>query len=138
MDALMSYDWPGNVRELENTIQQMVAMNSGPLLHLYDLPSQLHNHLAADQVLYREAVAAVGPTSPGPAPMSYVPAAHPVIPLPELEKRAILDALRYTKGDRSLAATLLGIGRTTLYRKLKEYRVEEATENDVPSSPQVA
>jgi transcriptional regulator of acetoin/glycerol metabolism len=44
-----------------------------------------------------------------------------VIPLAELEKRAILHALEVTKGDRTLAADLLGIGRTTLYRKLKEY-----------------
>jgi transcriptional regulator of acetoin/glycerol metabolism len=44
-----------------------------------------------------------------------------VIPLTELERRAILNALEYTKGDRAIAAHLLGIGRTTLYRKLKEY-----------------
>ena len=44
-----------------------------------------------------------------------------VIPLAELERRAILHALEYTKGDRAIAAHLLGIGRTTLYRKLKEY-----------------
>jgi transcriptional regulator of acetoin/glycerol metabolism len=41
-----------------------------------------------------------------------------------VEKRAILEALRATKGDRGTAAALLGIGRTTLYRKLKEYGLE--------------
>lgn len=61
---------------------------------------------------------------PGPEP-------KPVImPLSEIEKRAILEALAYTKGDHSTAAQLLGIGRTTLYRKLKEYRLED------PESPQ--
>jgi transcriptional regulator of acetoin/glycerol metabolism len=44
-----------------------------------------------------------------------------VVPLAELEKRAILQAIEVTKGDRSFAADLLGIGRTTLYRKLKSY-----------------
>jgi transcriptional regulator of acetoin/glycerol metabolism len=44
-----------------------------------------------------------------------------IIPLTEMEKHAILNALEYTKGDRAMAALLLGIGRTTLYRKLKEY-----------------
>jgi transcriptional regulator of acetoin/glycerol metabolism len=44
-----------------------------------------------------------------------------IMPLAELEKRAILSALEHTKGDRTVAAALLGIGRTTLYRKLKEY-----------------
>ena len=51
---------------------------------------------------------------------------HPlptVIPLSELERRAIMNALDYTKGDRAVAAHLLGIGRTTLYRKLKEYQL---------------
>jgi transcriptional regulator of acetoin/glycerol metabolism len=47
-----------------------------------------------------------------------------VIPLIELERRAIMNALEYTKGDRAVAAHLLGIGRTTLYRKLKEYQLD--------------
>ena len=46
-----------------------------------------------------------------------------IIPLSEVERRAILRALEYTRGDRAVAAHLLGIGRTTLYRKLKEYEV---------------
>jgi transcriptional regulator of acetoin/glycerol metabolism len=45
------------------------------------------------------------------------------VPLHVLERRAILNALEYTKGDRAIAAHLLGIGRTTLYRKLKEYQL---------------
>ena len=49
----------------------------------------------------------------------------PVVPLAELERQAIMRALEYTKGDRLTAATLLGIGRTTLYRKLKEYELSE-------------
>jgi DNA-binding NtrC family response regulator len=46
-----------------------------------------------------------------------------VVPLAELERRAIVNALEYTRGDRAVAAHLLGIGRTTLYRKLKEYEL---------------
>jgi transcriptional regulator of acetoin/glycerol metabolism len=46
-----------------------------------------------------------------------------VFPLMELERRAIMNALDYTQGDRAVAAHLLGIGRTTLYRKLKEYKL---------------
>jgi len=48
-----------------------------------------------------------------------------ILPLCEIERRAIIETLRYTKGDHSTAAHLLGIGRTTLYRKLKEYRLED-------------
>jgi hypothetical protein len=51
----------------------------------------------------------------------------PVLPLADLEKREILRAIEYTKGDRTVAAALLGIGRTTLYRKLKEYGFDDGT-----------
>jgi DNA-binding NtrC family response regulator len=50
--------------------------------------------------------------------------APPILPLSEVEKRAIVEAIRITKGDRTVAAAMLGIGRTTLYRKLKEYGYE--------------
>lgn len=128
MQVLCTYDWPGNVRELENVIQQMVAMNSGPLLHRYDLPSQLQNFelRAADHPIALAAAAAGAVPQSGPTeqPVQNF-AGSPVVPMFELEKRAIMGALQYTKGDRSLAATLLAIGRTTLYRKLKEYAIED-------------
>ena len=50
-----------------------------------------------------------------------------MLPLSEVEKREILKAIEYTKGDRTVAAALLGIGRTTLYRKLKEYGFDDGT-----------
>jgi DNA-binding NtrC family response regulator len=130
MEVLLSYDWPGNVRELENCIQHMVAVNSGPLLHLADLPSALQNHLYQKKSQYLTAAAGSGPVAEAPAYPGVVtpPAAQmlgiaAVIPLVELERRAIVNALEYTKGDRAVAAHLLGIGRTTLYRKLKEYKL---------------
>src|SRR5271168_4884852 len=46
LEAMLSDDWPDNVRELENSIQHMVAINSGPLLHTTDLPSSVQHHLA--------------------------------------------------------------------------------------------
>ncbi len=127
MDALLSYEWPGNVRELRNAIDRMVAMNAGPLLHLDDLPSFVQNHLEASkpQLLSLAAAAAAGTTQTAPTPAA--PANSPrsaVLPLLELEKRAIEEALKHTKGDLVTAAVLLGIGRTTLYRKLKEYNIE--------------
>jgi DNA-binding NtrC family response regulator len=119
METLMSYDWPGNVRELQNCIERMVAMNSGPLLHIQDMPSALQTHrLAQDAGALSVAAAAAA----GPEPLR-APAQSGIIPLTEMEKRAIREALEYTKGDRVMAAYLLGIGRTTLYRKLKEYRL---------------
>ncbi len=103
MARLMSYDWPGNVRELENVIERAVALGSGPTIHTVDLPSNLQTSPAASQVsLPREGI----------------------VPLRELEKRAILRAVEELGGDKLLAARLLGIGKTTLYRKLKEYQLE--------------
>src|SRR6204780_3673227 len=132
MELLLSYEWPGNIRELENCIQHMVAINSGPLLHVADLPSALQNHLIQKKSQYLTAAAASGstPVAMALAGMASVPETLPmqifpaVIPLMELERRAIINALEYTKGDRAVAAHLLGIGSTTLYRKLKEYQLE--------------
>lgn len=137
MDVMLKYDWPGNIRELENCLQHMVAINTGPLLHAADLPSALQNFMGQRKSF---AVAAgAGPHTLGfpvpeeelrPAPKPPQSAMHiaggsptTVIPLFELERRAIMNALEYTKGDRAVAAHLLGIGRTTLYRKLKEYEL---------------
>jgi DNA-binding NtrC family response regulator len=137
MEVMLNYDWPGNVRELENCVQHMIAINSGPLLHIGDLPSSLQNFLAQKRSQYLSAAATVDspaayePVAVNGGSMRYeamaspaVPMLPPVVPLMELERRAIMHALEYTKGDRAVAAHLLGIGRTTLYRKLKEYSLE--------------
>jgi transcriptional regulator with PAS, ATPase and Fis domain len=113
LDALCDYDWPGNVRELEHIIQQMVAMNSGPWITPTDLPSAVINRAFERTVGGGDAPSASFSTS------SF--GGGGIVPLAEVEKRAIMQAIDYTKGDRTVAAAMLGIGRTTLYRKLKEY-----------------
>jgi transcriptional regulator with PAS, ATPase and Fis domain len=115
MDLLSDWDWPGNVRELEHTIQKMVAMNSGPWLSTADLPSAILNRRWERELAGRVALDEEGVKANGAEPD------REIIPLDEIEKRAIIKALQWTKGDRTLAAAGLGIGRTTLYRKLKEY-----------------
>src|ERR1700688_3216296 len=98
MRRIMAYDWPGNIRELENAIERAVALGSGPILHVGDLPSNL-------QYSTSEKLADV----------------DQLVPLESLERRAIFRALQETSGDKLAAARLLGIGKTTLYRKLKQY-----------------
>jgi two-component system response regulator HydG len=113
--TLVEYEWPGNVRELEHSIDRACTLSSGPVLHLGDLPTQLQNfHLQK-----RRPLTVVQPPAAG------APVAHreTVLPLAQLEKEAILDALRRLNGDKILAARQLGIGKTTLYRKLKEYGI---------------
>jgi len=108
MEQLCQYNWPGNVRELEHAVQSMVAMNSGPWISLSDI-SKLVNKERENHSLSGETFS------------SETNSDEQIIPLDDLIKAAILQALRVTKGDRTLAAASLGIGRTTLYRKLKEY-----------------
>jgi transcriptional regulator with PAS, ATPase and Fis domain len=126
VDAMGAYDWPGNVRELENSMQHMIAINSGPLLHIPDLPSAILNYTTAHKAQFRTLSVSVqqGAPSSNATPDQQFSGQH-IIPLTEVERRAILEALRYTKGDRATAAMMLGIGRTTLYRKLKEYQLED-------------
>ena len=103
MQALVSYEWPGNVRQLEHCIQHMVAVNSGPFLHSRDLPTALLNHVdqAGQQQSGLASMANAVAAAYGSSPVSFH---SPIIPLPELERRAVLDALRYTKGDRTMLA----------------------------------
>jgi len=105
MARMIAYDWPGNVRELENAIERAVALGSGPILHVGDLPSSLHYGTG-----------------------ERIPQSDELLPLEELERRAILRALRESSGDKLAAARLLGIGKTTLYRKLKQYEGQSTAE----------
>lgn len=125
MHALQEYDWPGNVRELENCVQHMVAVNGGLLLQKRDMPSTVINQAVLARTQLMGLAAAVGASGPDPvAELLQMNDMEPILPLPEVEKREILRALQHTKGDRTAAAALLHIGRTTLYRKLREYGVE--------------
>jgi len=100
MKALLAYDWPGNVRELENCIERCCAMNSGPVIGTADLPGSIWS-------------AGAQPSNGGPE--------GGIVPIFDLEKQAILGAIAQLHGDKLMAAKLLGLGKTTLYRKLKEY-----------------
>ncbi|MFZ0593838.1 MAG: sigma-54 dependent transcriptional regulator [Bryobacteraceae bacterium] len=120
LQALMQHDWPGNVRELEHAIQHMVAMNSGPWLTPVELPTTVTNRAIERRF-------AESPHSPSLVANALSHGGCPVSPLSEVEKREILRAIEYTKGDRTVAAALLGIGRTTLYRKLKEYGFDDGS-----------
>jgi len=114
MTFLLAYNWPGNVRELENAIQRAVTMGSRPIIYASDLPSNLQ-HQSADQLLHTD----------------------DVVPMEEVERRAILRALRESGGDKLAAARLLKIGKTTLYRKLKQYDSQPDTPLNTSANPPV-
>ncbi len=100
---MLHYDWPGNVRELENCLERSCTTCSLPTIHIADLPTQLRDF---------ENTRVVPPTLAN---------GEGVKPLADLEKQAILHAIHALHGDKLEAARQLGIGKTTLYRKLKEY-----------------
>lgn len=102
MQILSGHDWPGNIRQLKNTIRTMVVMCDRDRLDVRDIPPD---------ILQRRQL-----TGASTAPSNLAG-----VSLNELEKKAILDTLAKTEGNREQAARILGIGERTLYRKIKEY-----------------
>jgi two-component system response regulator HydG len=101
--VMLAYDWPGNVRELENCLERTCAFTSGPMIHVPDLPP---------------AIAKTVVVMPG---NGHAQGQNKIVPMAELERVTILSAIAELNGDKLQAARLLGIGKTTLYRKLKDY-----------------
>ncbi|HZZ72207.1 MAG TPA: sigma-54 dependent transcriptional regulator, partial [Pirellulales bacterium] len=103
---LMAYDWPGNVRQLRNTIESMIVVDFDEVLDVDDLPSEF-----------------TMPHETAVEPIASSAGLHSLVgkPLEDLEKLFIQETLKLTGGNREEAATMLGIGERTLYRKIKEY-----------------
>jgi len=97
LERMLDYAWPGNVRELENIIERAVVLSRGDTLSEQDLPEAI---VKSSQAASRSLDFPVG------------------TPLAEIELRVIKETLKHTKGDKSLAAQLLGISTRTIYRKL--------------------
>jgi two-component system response regulator HydG len=95
---LENYAWPGNVRELEHAVERAVVLARGEVLEASDLPESVRK----------------GPL--GSAGQLVIPIGTP---MEEVERRVIHETLRHTKGDKTLAARLLGIAARTIYRKLE-------------------
>jgi DNA-binding NtrC family response regulator len=131
--ALMAYRWPGNVRELQNTIERAVILTeagrtvSASALGLpfdagMDIPPETGTPFS-EEADAADLSATDSPGAAGPAAGSGVMDAHgSVLTIAELEKQAILAALRQTAGNRTKAAEVLGISIRTLRNKLLEYR----------------
>jgi Nif-specific regulatory protein len=102
LQKMQDYHWPGNVRELRNVVERAVALGTGPMLDAADI--------------WLSSLDASGPTPAIPAEADYRP-----VPLEDIEKVHILRTLQFTDWNKSQSATILGIERSTLDRKIKAY-----------------
>jgi two-component system response regulator HydG len=105
MDCLTRYDWPGNVRELENAIERAVVLCNGNYITERDLPPSVTSSLVDCDIHHSQLQEMAG------------------LPLEEIEKEAIIQTLQKTSGNKSEAAKLLNITRTTLNSKIKRYNI---------------
>ena len=105
MDTLENHNWPGNVRELENVVERAVVLTKGQVISEEDLPANLGGE--------------------GEGPGARVISVSIGTPLEEVERRLIFETLKYTRGDKRVAAQLLGIATRTIYRRLESARAED-------------
>jgi transcriptional regulator with GAF, ATPase, and Fis domain len=100
MACLVAYDWPGNVRELENTVQRAIVLGTDSILQLSDLPLNVRSGVSKGFLDEKDTLS-----------------------VDASERRAILTATRLANGHVATMARMLRIGRSTVYRKLREYNV---------------
>ena len=113
---LLEHRWPGNVRELEHVIERACVLCPGPTISTDHLPLDLARPVHPAERPAQAASAPIGPLFSQPEPVAPADALSPT--------ERILQALRRTGGNKAKAARLLGIDRTTLYRKIKELHLD--------------
>jgi transcriptional regulator with PAS, ATPase and Fis domain len=104
IDELKKYDWPGNIRELKNVVERDYYISEGEIVSIDFLDSNNNHEKVIEQKLLKEG--------------------FDIIPLSEIEEKAIRNAIMECNGNIQLAAKLLNIGRATLYRKIKSYGID--------------
>jgi DNA-binding NtrC family response regulator len=135
---LARYDWPGSLRQLENAIYRAVILAEGPFLTSAEFP-QVSSHLRGIRIDIPPVPVLRTSSSTRPAPppasepvairdhhaLSLINDAGEMVTLADLEARAIRFALAHYHGHMSAISRHLGIGRSTLYRKLKELGLDD-------------
>ena len=112
LEALARYDWPGNIRELRNVIERSVILSVGDTVDVGALgitPSVVHPIAVSSEPIMSSGVGDV---------------AQELLPLAEMERRHIQSVMEQVGGNRSRAAEILQIHRTTLYKKIETYQID--------------
>lgn len=140
LDMLMGFDWPGNIRQLENAVFRAVVLAETPVLQPADFPQIVAAQRGADEAR-SQSLAGFTPlepvhidnapslprlpdTTPIAVPDRFLDASGNLLPLNEIERDLIAFAIDHNAGRMAQVARQLGIGRSTLYRKLKEYGLD--------------
>jgi DNA-binding NtrC family response regulator len=145
LTLLRGYDWPGNIRQLENAVYRAVVLSSAAYLESADFPQIVALSAGRAEAL-RLTSTAPGPSAPvhidaaiaslrevvdkGAVGDRFVAQSGEVAALADVERELIVFALRHYGYRMSRVARALGIGRSTLYRKLREYGLDEGLESD--------
>ncbi len=114
MDALRRYTWPGNIRELENVLARACIMSDSHLIEIDDLPRQFQDGTGVTKPGGAAAAAGNG----GAAGVFHF---DKILPYDTYEEEIFKNAIRLAKGNITKAARELGIGRVTMYRKMRRY-----------------
>jgi DNA-binding NtrC family response regulator len=123
MEALLAHPWRGNIRELENVIQRaLILSRNNERLELEVLPRDIQSLVPESSDLDTASKDILVPLQSGKVLLTELES-NKILPFDEVEKRVLQHALNLTKGNVSQAAKELGIGRTTLYRKLEKYQL---------------
>ncbi len=124
LQRLVDAPWIGNVRELRNLIESLVVLTPRDEIEVQDLPEEYRDSWSVGSEAFTSAAPSVVPLTRVVNP----PEAGGPKTMEEIERRAILDALERTGGNRRQAADILGIGLRTLHRRLKEYRISDKSD----------
>jgi sigma-54 dependent transcriptional regulator, acetoin dehydrogenase operon transcriptional activator AcoR len=115
MTLLRHYDWPGNVRELRNLIESLALTASNRMIKVGDFPEEFVGSAQTQRPSH----------SPAGSPQTRAGHQDEIIRLGDMERQIILKAVAAAGGNISLAADKLGVSRSTLYRKMQQYRMQD-------------
>ena len=127
MEALMRYDWQGNVRQLENVIYRAMVATRSETIEIENLPPEIQKHSAHGSIIQDNSLNPPTP-SEGTAVFATSRSQTPVTTaatIQEMEKNALVEALKIAGGNVEQVAKSLGISRATCYRKIKKYQIEQ-------------